>query len=76
MFFKIVVLTVLKSLFNKVAGLRPATLSKRDSNTVCFPVKFAKSLGTPFFTQHLRLTLHDGGPYHKETSTLICSANQ
>ena len=28
--------TVLESLFNKVAGLRPATLLKRDSNTGAF----------------------------------------
>ena len=28
---------VLKCLFNKVAGLRPAALSKRDSSTSVFP---------------------------------------
>ena len=29
-------IAVLESLFNKVAGLRPATLLKRDSNTAVF----------------------------------------
>ena len=33
--------------FNKVAGLSPVTLSKRDSHR-CFPVNFAKFLRTPF----------------------------
>ena len=32
--------------FNKVAGLRPTTLLKRDSNT-CFPVNFVKILRIP-----------------------------
>ena len=32
--------------FNKVAGLRPTTLLKRDSNT-CFPVNFVKFLRIP-----------------------------
>ena len=31
----------------------PATLLKRDSNTVVFPVKFTKFLRTPIFTEHL-----------------------
>ena len=34
--------------FNKVAGLRPATLSKKRFWHRCFPVKFAKFLRTPF----------------------------
>ena len=38
--------------FNKVAGLGPANLLKKDSNR-CFPVNFAKFLRTPFFTEHL-----------------------
>ena len=33
---------VLESFFNKVAGLRPATLLKRDSQRRCFPVDIAK----------------------------------
>ena len=36
---------MLKFLFNKVVGLRSATLLKRDS-TSCFPVKFLKYLKT------------------------------
>ena len=46
---------VLKSLFNKVAGLKD--FNKRDSNTDVFIVKFAKFLSTPFFTDHLRWLL-------------------
>ena len=34
--------------FNKVAGLRPATLLKKRLWYRCFPVNFAKFLGTPF----------------------------
>ena len=34
--------------FNKVAGLRPATLLKKRSITVAFSVNFAKSLRGPF----------------------------
>ena len=33
---------------NKVAGLSPATLSKRRLWQRCFPVSFAKFLRTPF----------------------------
>ena len=39
--------------FNKVAGLRPATLLKKRLWHRCFPVNFAKFLRTPFFTEHL-----------------------
>ena len=35
--------------FNKVAGLRPATLLKNRLWHRCFPVSFAKFLRTPFF---------------------------
>ena len=35
--------------FNKVAGLRPATLLKKRLWHRCFPVNFAKSLRTPFY---------------------------
>ena len=57
MFFKIGVLfhkkaPVLESLFNKVAGLRPATLLKRLWYRL-FPVNFVKFLTTPFFKEHL-----------------------
>ena len=34
--------------FNKVAGLRPASLLKKRLQHRCFPVKFAKFLKTPF----------------------------
>ena len=44
-------------LFNKVAGLRPATLLKKRLWHRCFPVNFAKFLRTPFLTEHLRWLL-------------------
>ena len=34
--------------FNKVPGLRPVTLLKKRLWHWCFPVKFAKFIGTPF----------------------------
>ena len=40
--------------FNKVAGLRPATLLEKSLWRRCFPMNFAKFLKTPFFTEHLR----------------------
>ena len=42
--------------FNKVAGLRPATLLKKRLWRRCFPVNFVKFLRTPFLTEHLRTT--------------------
>ena len=39
--------------FNKVAGLRPATLLKKRLWHRCFPVNFAIFLRTPFFIEHL-----------------------
>ena len=44
-------------LFNKVAGLRLATLLKKRPCHRCFPVSFAKSLRSPFVTDHLRWLL-------------------
>ena len=38
--------------FNKVAGLRPATLLKKRLWRRCFPMNYAKFLGAPFFTEH------------------------
>ena len=38
--------------FNKVAGLRPATLLKKRLWHRCFPVNFVKFLRTPFLTEH------------------------
>ena len=39
--------------FNKVAGLRPATLLKKRLWHRCFPVNFAKFLRTPVTIKHL-----------------------
>ena len=39
--------------FNKVTGLRPATLLKKRLWHRCFPVNFAKFLRSPFFIEHL-----------------------
>ena len=39
--------------FNKVAGLRPATLLKKRLWHRCFPVKFVKVLRTTFFIERL-----------------------
>ena len=39
--------------FNKVAGLRPATSSKKRLWHRCFLVGFVKFLRTPFFMEHL-----------------------
>ena len=43
--------------FNRVAGLRPATLLKKRPRHSCFPVNFAKFLRTLFLTEHLRWLL-------------------
>ena len=42
--------------FNKVAGIRPATLLKKRPWHRCFPTNFAKFLGTTFFTEHIWMT--------------------
>ena len=39
--------------FNKVTGLRPATLWRKRLWHRCFPMNFAKFLRTPFFKEHL-----------------------
>ena len=44
--------------FNKVAGLRPATLLKKNLWHSCFPVNFAKFLRTAFLTEHLRVAVY------------------
>ena len=46
----------LESLFSKVAGLRPAALLKKDSNTG-FLVNISKFLTAAFFKEHLRWLL-------------------
>ena len=43
--------------FSKVAGLRPATLLKKETWHRCFPVDFAKFLRTPFAPKHFRWLL-------------------
>ena len=53
-FFKFTVKHLCHGLFfNKVAGLRPATLLKKRLWHRCFPVNFAKFLRTPFLIEHL-----------------------
>ena len=42
--------------FNKVAGLRPATLLKKRSWHKCFPVDFATFLRISFFIEHPGVT--------------------
>ena len=44
-------------LFNKVAGLRPATLVKKSLSYWCFPVNFVNFVRTPVFIEHLRWLL-------------------
>ena len=44
-------------LFNRVAGLRPATLLKKRLWHRCFPVNFVKFLRTSFHIEHLRWLL-------------------
>ena len=43
--------------FNKVSGLRPATLLKKRIWHRCFPANFAKFLKTPILIEHLRWLL-------------------
>ena len=43
--------------FNKVAGLRPATLLKKRLWHRCFPVNFVELLRTPLLTEHIRWLL-------------------
>ena len=49
-----------ESLFNKVSGLRPATVLKKRLWHRCFPVNFAKFLKTPFFTEQFSLQNSSG----------------
>ena len=49
--------------FNKVAGLKPATLLKKRIWHRCFPVNFEKFLRTSFFIEHLRWLLLWGTKY-------------
>ena len=59
-------------LFNKVAGLRPATLLKKRLWHKPFPVNFAKLLRTPFLQNTFgRLILHD-----HEMCGAVCDSTQ
>ena len=44
--------------FNKVAGLRPASLLKKRPWHRCFPLNFAKFLRTPFYRRPLGDCFH------------------
>ena len=48
---------VLKSLFNKVAGIQACNSVKKKLQHRCFPVNIAKFLRTAFFTEQLRWLL-------------------
>ena len=50
---------MLKSLFNKVAGLKACNFVKKRLQHRCFPVNIAKCLRTAFFKKHLRWMLLD-----------------
>ena len=56
--------------FNKVAGLRPATLFKKILWHRCFPVNFVKFLKTPFFKEHLGWPIL-GFPAHRRGQSEI-----
>ena len=44
--------TAVRVFFNKVAGLRPATLLKKRLWHRCFPMNYVKFLRMPFSTEH------------------------
>ena len=48
---------MLESLFNKVAAFQIYNFIKKRLQHMCFSVKFAKFLSTPFFTEHLQRVL-------------------
>ena len=59
---------VRESLFNKVVGLRPATLLKKRPWHRCFPVNFAKFSSTPFLqntSERLLLYIDNASENHK-----------
>ena len=63
--------------FNKVAGLRPATLLKKRLWHRYFPVNFAKFLRTPFFTEHLWWLLLSKASklFHQDSVPVIFQSN-
>ena len=50
-------ISVLESLFNKVASLKACNSIKKRLQYRCFPVRFAKFLRRPFFTEQLQWLL-------------------
>ena len=48
---------MLESLFNKAAGLKACNSIKKRLQHSCFPVKLAKFLKTPVFTEEFQLLL-------------------
>ena len=61
---------MLESLFNKVAGLNACNFIKKRLHYSYFPVKFAKFLRTPSYTEHFRrlLLLREK---HNDKKTLV-----
>ena len=57
MFLEILHISLETSLPESLCSLRPATLLKKRAWHSCFPVNFAKFLGTPSLTEHLRWML-------------------
>ena len=49
--------TMLEAPFNKVASLKICNFIKKRLQHRCFPLKIAKFLRTPIFTEHLRWLL-------------------
>ena len=61
--------------FNKVTGLRPATLLKKRLWHRCIPVNFTKFLKTPFFIEHFWwLLLGIVDPHHRAIIAIITIA--
>ena len=62
--------------FNKVAGLRPATLLKKRHGHRCFPVNFVKFIRTPFYIEHIWwLLLHQIYLYRSSQLVVFCEKN-
>ena len=57
--------------YNKVAGLSPATLSKKRLWHRCFPVIFVKFLRIPFLTEHLCWLLLCFPAFYNKSSRIL-----
>ena len=66
---------VRESLFNKVVGLRPATLLKKRPWHRWFPVNFVRFLRTSFLTEHLRWLLLEACLYKQFLTHISPSGN-